>query len=137
MPQPLDAKQADALLKAHAVKAEGESAFNFGTKSLGKKIKILQEEGGFTNDQAKTLVRKGFAGEVPVSAERVSDIKKLVKTSDYRTQADFLSTANPKEIGHAFNNGLTDYAADAFEPEFLHAADKAVALYEKNAANLA
>ncbi|MFZ3233239.1 MAG: hypothetical protein WA194_07100 [Patescibacteria group bacterium] len=57
----LSQTEASALLKAHSVKAEGESAFNFGTKSLGKKMKILQEEGGFTNDQAKALVRKGYA----------------------------------------------------------------------------
>lgn len=133
----LSQTEASALLKAHSVKTEGESAFNFGTKSLGKKMKILQEEGGFTNEQAKTLVRKGYAGEVPVSAERVTEIKKLVKSGDYAAQSEFLAKSSPKEIGHAFNNGLTDYAADAFEPEFLRAADRAVTLFEKNSSNVA
>lgn len=133
----LTGKEANALLKAHAIKADGESAFNFGNKSLGQKLTVLQAEGGFTNEQARTLIRKGYAGEVSVTAERVGEIKGIVKSADYAKQSEFLAKASPKEIGHAFNNGLTDYAAEAFEPEFLQAADRAVSLYEKNVANVA
>lgn len=80
----LSDRQARALLEAHGVKNGNESVFNYGTKSLAEKMKILQNEGTFTKDQAKQLIRQGYAGEAQMHTARMATSK--IPCGDRRIQ---------------------------------------------------
>lgn len=68
--------------------------------------------------------------------EKIAEIKAVLKRADYAEQSNFLSKASPDEISHALNHGFVDYAADAFEPDFLRSVTKMSDLRSANLANL-
>src|SRR5262249_24329513 len=53
-------KQSRAIMKAHRIGSKRGATFGFYTKEeLKEKMRILEQEGGFTPQEAKELVRQG------------------------------------------------------------------------------